>query len=82
MTTAPEALRCYVAIRSSQDWNLNAVLEEAGREYLTTMLKCSGNNQCVTAEKLGMHRNTLRRYLDRLGITIEGHVKQREAVNN
>ena len=82
MTTAPEALRYYVTIRSAQDWKLNAVIEEAGREYLTTMLKRSGNNQSVAAENLGMHRNTLRRHLDRLGITIEGHVKQREEVNS
>ena len=78
MTTAPEALHYYVSIRAAQDWNLDAVTEEVEREYLNTLLKRLGNNQCAVAANLGMHRNTLNRRLKKLKLEIQGQVKQRK----
>ena len=64
--------------RAAQDWNLDAVTEEVEREYLNTLLKRLGNNQCAVAANLGMHRNTLNRRLKKLKIEIQGQIKQRK----
>ena len=68
MTTSKEALRYYVAMRSLERKTLADVIEEISREYFSVVLIRSGNNQSAVAERLGLHRNTVRRHLDRLRI--------------
>jgi Fis family transcriptional regulator, factor for inversion stimulation protein len=41
------------------------------RTFILTVLQDQKANQCRAAEKLGMHRNTLRRALDDLGLDIQ-----------
>lgn len=50
--------RCSEAVREFQ------------RAFILTVLKDQRGNQCKAAEKLGMHRNTLRRTIRELEIDI------------
>ena len=45
-------------------------LEEFQKTFILTVLKDQRGNQCKAAEKLGMHRNTLRRTIRDLDIDI------------
>ena len=51
-------VRCSEAVREFQ------------RAFILTVLKDQRGNQCKAAEKLGMHRNTLRRTIRELEIDI------------
>ena len=51
-------LRCSEAVREFQ------------KTFILTVLKDQRGNQCRAAEKLGMHRNTLRRAIRELEIDI------------
>ncbi len=44
------------------------LLQEVERRYLTMVLTEVGGNQCQAAHDLGMHRNTLSRRIELLGI--------------
>jgi Fis family transcriptional regulator len=45
-------------------------VQEFQKAFILTVLKEQRGNQCKAAEKLGMHRNTLRRTIRLLGIDI------------
>ena len=51
-------MRCSEAVREFQ------------RAFILTVLKDQSGNQCKAAEKLGMHRNTLRRTIRDLDIDV------------
>jgi len=80
MTTPEELLHYYAAAKAREQVSLVQFLDEAAREYLRVSLVRAGNNQCLAAEKLGMHRNTIHRHLARLNLPLEGRVKQRKVV--
>jgi Fis family transcriptional regulator len=45
-------------------------VREFQRAFILTVLKDQRGNQCKAAEKLGVHRNTLRRAIRELGIDL------------
>ena len=49
---------------------LDDLLASVKREWLLAELKQTRGNQCEIAKRAGIHRNTLRRRLNRLGIKI------------
>jgi Fis family transcriptional regulator len=53
-----DGMRCSEAVREFQ------------RAFILTVLKDQRGNQCKAAEKLGVHRNTLRRTIQELQIDI------------
>ena len=57
---------------------------EAVREFRKTFihraLEQNGRNQVKTAQKLGMHRNTLKRHMSQLGIAGRAPRKRRDLV--
>lgn len=49
------------------------------REYLTQLLIRFRGNQCAASIAIGVHRNTLRRYMGELGITSPKLYRRRAA---
>lgn len=49
------------------------------KEWLAQTLKAAGNNRCVAAECIGVHRNTVHREIKRLGVVIGGKTRYRSA---
>jgi DNA-binding NtrC family response regulator len=47
---------------------LDAVIFRLRREWLSQELIAARGNQCKAAERLGVHRNTLAREMDEVGI--------------
>jgi hypothetical protein len=60
--------------------NYREAVKDFRRAFLLTQLRQSGFNQCETARKIGIHRNTLSRELDILGIWPRDRRKGRDAV--
>jgi len=47
---------------------LDEALAEFQKRWIMVSLEENGGNQCKTARELGVHRNTIRRTMDRLAI--------------
>jgi len=57
------------------DTNLDPeeVTDQFTKRYLEILLDLEGGNQVHTSRRLGVHRNTLRRYMNRLQIERRGY---------
>jgi Bacterial regulatory protein, Fis family len=62
-------VRCSEAVREFQ------------KTFILTVLKDQRGNQCKAAEKLGVHRNTLRRTIRELEMTSAPHVRWEAATS-
>ena len=51
-----------------QGVTLQQARQEFERQFITASLRSSGGNLCQSARRLGVHRNTLRNKVSRLGI--------------
>ena len=54
-------------------------LQDFRRQFLVTLLSRHNGNQCAVARELGVHRNTIKREIDELGIDplqIRAHVRR------
>ena len=72
---APEAealLRSYLDMATVGEDLHRRVMEPVERELLGRVLRECGGNQSLAAQRLGMHRNTLRRKLREFGLAEQG----------
>ena len=69
----PENIRCearrLVQIAISEGQILEGLVAEIERSYLAEILRFHRGNHCAAATRLRMHRNTLSRKMDALGIS-------------
>lgn len=49
------------------------IADQLRKRYLEIALDLEGGNQCATAKRLGLHRNTIARRIDTLGIGKKGY---------
>lgn len=66
--TLAAAMRKIAAFCIDRDLRMSAGIEYFERAWLLERLERTGNNRCAVAEIEGLHRNTVRRHLDALGV--------------
>lgn len=68
-------MKSQLEVLVSQMYDSNILYAEAVREFKKTfiahVLEQHRGNQCKAAKQLGMHRNTLSRTLDELGLDVK-----------
>lgn len=81
MTKASESLhgrlQNLVAELASRGLTLDQACREFERQFILEALSLSRGNMSRCAEKLGVHRNTLRNKVDTLGLTDRGASRAR-----
>lgn len=65
------AVKEFVADCMRMGLTLDEVVSGVRREWIETELKHARNNQCKVSNHMGIHRNTLNRYIHDLGIVIQ-----------
>lgn len=66
--TLSTAMRKVAAFCIDHDLRLSAGIEYLEKAWLLERLERTGNNRCAVAEIEGIHRNTVTRHLDALGV--------------
>ena len=79
--TTAEQIEALVAKTQTEGIALGALLIEVERRFLMRVLIQHRGNQCRAAVALGMHRNTLGRKVDELGISLDQCRKPMGAVS-
>lgn len=64
-------LRATITSFIQRGYTLDTVDKLIKREYLSQALSAAGNNQSLTAEKIGVHRNTVLRHLKQYRVPYE-----------
>lgn len=66
--TLSTAMRKVASFCIDHDLRLSAGIEYLEKAWLLERLERNGNNRCAVAEIEGIHRNTMTRRLDALGV--------------
>lgn len=66
--TLSTVMRKVAAFCIDHDLRLSAGIEYLEKAWLLERLERTGNNRCAVAEIEGLHRNTVSRHLDALGV--------------
>jgi DNA-binding NtrC family response regulator len=77
LTSVIVPLRTVVREFQDQDITLSEAMDAFSREWIEEGLLRTGNNQSALAAKEGMHRNTLSRTMDRLGMSVDKSWKKK-----
>lgn len=74
-------LRATITSMIQRGYKLETIDTLIKREYLSQCLKSVGNNQSATAEKIGVHRNTMHRYMDQYSVPYQRTWRNRKGKN-